>query len=576
MLEPLLPPPSNIANLITDQKPAVPVIRQPEETKPSVDQKDAHPLTTNAPLAPPPRPAQNGGDGPDYFNGAHGTHLTKEPNPFESAFGNPIETPGKTQLPGVTSLTSPAPLLPGNTPGWAGSLRSGPLSPAMLTGPTGGNDYFSNDHFAGSFPTPNESSLRTGLTPGGGGSMFPQPSPNTTAMFNAMASSGATPGTLDFHRTAMHARAASQGNSFVMPQPTSQPQDPNIQPNLDSKGFGGPQRENDAFEQHDANDAANGLFLLAQARGNRGQPQNYPPPQQQPQMNYMGNQSHMPNQMAAQQSHGNSPHMANRAAKNSIGSNMSGSTQNEQGEYSESGNSEEPRPQARGRGKKASNAKAPPANGRRKAEETPAKGNKRQKNNHGNISMPEEDEMESDEDDDKPGPDGKKMTDEEKRKNFLERNRYARMTRKDKGALLTYMQSGSTQMSSTQKAVACKLTAESGNLLNRERRACCDSDTAPRGDSRLEDTSPCTQGMPRISSSRHQWHGNAEHCRRATSVCQSLWHNGAEYGSARYATGRHAEKVKAPDLTVTRNTTCLLYTSPSPRDGLLSRMPSSA
>ena len=27
---------------------------------------------------------------------------------------------------------------------------------------------------------------------------------------------------------------------------------------------------------------------------------------------------------------------------------------------------------------------------------------------------------------------------------------------------------------------------------------------------------------------------------------------------------------------VTRNKTCLLYTSPSPRDGLLSRMPSSA
>jgi len=44
--------------------------------------------------------------------------------------------------------------------------------------------------------------------------------------------------------------------------------------------------------------------------------------------------------------------------------------------------------------------------------------------------MPEEDEMDSDEDDDKPGPDGKKMTDEEKRKNFLERNRYVRIDEK--------------------------------------------------------------------------------------------------------------------------------------------------
>ena len=30
------------------------------------------------------------------------------------------------------------------------------------------------------------------------------------------------------------------------------------------------------------------------------------------------------------------------------------------------------------------------------------------------------------------------------------------------------------------------------------------------------------------------------------------------------------------NLTITQVTTCLLYTSPSPRDGLLSRMPSSA
>ena len=32
----------------------------------------------------------------------------------------------------------------------------------------------------------------------------------------------------------------------------------------------------------------------------------------------------------------------------------------------------------------------------------------------------------------------------------------------------------------------------------------------------------------------------------------------------------------APDITVPQGSACLLYTSPSPRDGLLSRMPSSA
>ena len=41
---------------------------------------------------------------------------------------------------------------------------------------------------------------------------------------------------------------------------------------------------------------------------------------------------------------------------------------------------------------------------------------------------------------------------------------------------------------------------------------------------------------------------------------------------------RLAELIEAalPDLLVTRSSDCLLYTSPSPRDGLLSRMPSSA
>lgn len=309
----------------------------------------------------------------------------------------------------------------------------------MLTGPQS-NDYFNSDHhFAGSFPTPNESSLRTGLTPGGGGSMFPQPSPNSQAIFNAIQSGGATPGTLDFHRTAMNVRAASNSNNnssnpFPIPQNgnTSQPQDPNIQPGLDSKGFGGQgqQQQQEQFEQHDANDAANGLFMLAQARGNNrnSQPQQYPAPQQQPQMNYMPNAPHMQGQM--QQHHDNN--MAKRAAKNSVVSNRSGSTQGGEGEFSES-NSEQAKPQARTRGKKGSSAKSTNTNGRRKAEDTPIKGgNKRQKNNNGasmsmsmNMDMDDEDGMDSEDNDvEQVGADGKKLTDEEKRKNFLERNRY--------------------------------------------------------------------------------------------------------------------------------------------------------
>ena len=392
----------------------MPAIKKPEEETATNGNKDTASTATNAPLAPPPKPSQNGDS--DYFSGQHNqSHLSKEPNPFENAFSNPADTPGKPQLPGVTSLTSPASLLPGNTPGWPGSLRSGPLSPAMLTGPTGTNDYFNSDHhFAGSFPTPNESSLRTGLTPGGGGSMFPQPSPNSQALYNQLQSGGATPGTLDFHRTAMTARAAqSQANNYNMPQnnPTSQPQNPNIQPDLDSKPYQSsnhnPQQDNqDPFSSHQTNDAANGLFMLAQAGGQRNAQQQY-------QMQQQGYQ-----QGVQQDRNG-------RGSKNSIGSTMSGSTEGGEAQYSDDADT---KPQTKTRGKKGSAAKST-QNGKRKTDETPSKAqpNKRQRASSGsNMQM---DDMDDDDDDqmqdmqDEQGPDGKKMTDEEKRKNFLERNR---------------------------------------------------------------------------------------------------------------------------------------------------------
>lgn len=392
--------------------------------------------STNAPLAPPPKPTQNGENNNDYFSsGQKPTHFSSEPNPFENAFGsNPSDTPGKPQLPGVTSLTSPASLLPSVTPGWPGSLRSGPLSPAMLTGPTSNNDYFNSDHhFSGSFPTPNESSLRTGLTPGGGGSMFPQPSPNSQALYNSLQSGGATPGTLDFHRTAMTARAQNQaGNNFNMPNSTSQPQqNPNIQPDLDSKPYNpnGQSQQQDAqdpFSSHQTNDAANGLFMLAQAGGQQQQQRNGQqnfgmPPQQQQQPQHQQNYHGLPQDQA----------MDGRAGKNSIASNVSGDTENGPGDYSDVGS--ETKPQARtARGKKGSAGKGA-ANGKRKTEDTPSKPvNKRQRTSNSmggmsNMDMDmDEDEDQADENDmEDSHPDGKKMTDEEKRKNFLERNRVA-------------------------------------------------------------------------------------------------------------------------------------------------------
>ena len=243
----------------------------------------------------------------------------------------------------------------------------------MLQGPQQG-DYF--DSIGRGFPTPNESSLRTGLTPGGGGSMFPAPSPNSQALFQQLQSGGATPGTLDFHRTAMNAAARSKTTQF--PQ-TSNPQE--MPPN------------NSMDTQHDATDAANGLFMLAKgAQAN--------------------NQFAVP--QSAQQRNGD--------ARANGSTDMSAN-----GENAESPE-ESSRPNTRGtRGKKAVKSEATP-NNRRKSEITPKSSNKRQKSNSGaaNVDPALDPEAEDDSDEDMPeeSANGKKMTDEEKRRNFLERNRY--------------------------------------------------------------------------------------------------------------------------------------------------------
>lgn len=388
--------------------------------------------TTQPPLAPPPRPSEVAQAQGDYFSQTHehppapASHLSFEPNPFDASFSGQsngdVATPGGTKLPPVAALTSPASLLPGGgvTPGfWGGSLRSGPLSPAMLAGPTATGDYFSDGHaFRGGFGsgvTPNESSLRTGLTPGGGGSMFPI-TPNTAAIFN-LGNGGVTPGTMDFHRTAVNAAAMQKQNAAPQQQNvTSQPQN---QPNGNTNGH--TERINhqhpDPFSQDNANDAANGLFLLAQSQGSQrdGQSNNgYVTAQQQPIHSQQGTQSHE-----------TSPQMRTR--------NRNGSSSQRDGSIgstplSDESEQQQSRPNTRGRGKRGA---AVQTNGRRKAEDAPAKGPaiKKSKASNGSamsLMEPEpqsEDEQDHDMTKDEYNANGKKMTDEEKRKNFLERNR---------------------------------------------------------------------------------------------------------------------------------------------------------
>ncbi|KAK1771053.1 Aft1 HRA domain-containing protein [Phialemonium atrogriseum] len=400
---------------------------EPKQTdvtlKPESSSTNAEPTK---PLAPPPRPGQQqGGNTPDYFASQLGGSLSLEPNPFEQSFGAPTpETPGGTKLPSVAALTSPSSLLPGSgvTPfAWGGgSLRTGPLSPAMLSGPT--NDYFGDTHhMRGGFPTPNESSMRTGLTPGGGGSMFPAPSPNSQALFAQLASNGATPGTLDFHRTAMNAAAVKRDQQSQAQQPsvTSQPQD---MPNGVAPAKPEAKAPAGHFDPHD-NDAANGLFLLAQGRNNaQSQTQYTMAPQQQLHAQPVAVPAPQAN-MSPQMANGN-PSLAGSSARGASESGSAGSDESQQA-----------RPNTRGKGKRNSTAGTATTNGRRKADDAPAKGpaNKKAKTNGANAP-PSANSMDFDhsDDDDDDDDDGNKhdeggskskMTDEEKRKNFLERNR---------------------------------------------------------------------------------------------------------------------------------------------------------
>lgn len=312
----------------------------------------------------------------------------------------------------------------------------------MLGGPVGssiGEGYF-DGAIRGTGFTPQESSLRTGLTPGGGGSMFPAPSPNTQgfpatpntqAFMQSLQSGGATPSTMDFHRTAINAAAArkdknsqSQANGASVQQRTAP---------VAAMSQGGQAQD---FNQHDA---ANGLFLLAQA-GNAPQANNHfaiPNP---------------PNSIANSQtqSHETSPNLNKRGARNANGSleggSLSGSVRGHS-EMSADDSGDQSKPTTRSRGKRTSGGKGAAAtNGRRKAEDTPSKQPvaKKAKNNNGNIQpdmngMGMESDEEQDMKEEQYHADGKKMTDEEKRKNFLERNRYGNLIPSTAGMLMLYV-----------------------------------------------------------------------------------------------------------------------------------------
>lgn len=296
-------------------------------------------------------------------------------------------------------------------------MRTGPLSPAMLSGPA--NDYFSDTHhLRGGFPTPNESSLRSGLTPGGSGSMFPATSPNSQAIFAQLGSGGATPSTIDFHRTAISAAAKREHVNATQQQPSQQSQQQRQQASAsqsqgmakdngasavksESKPASGP------FDPHD-NDAANGLFMLAQgAQGRSGS-------QSSSQFPAATAQSHAHPAPTSPQNAAASPRTANTHAT----SMESGRGVSEGSRQSDDGEPAKPNPRSKGK-------KNTSTNGRRKADDAPGKGppHKRARSSdglaNGSTDASEEEVSALQEE----GGSKSKMTDDEKRKNFLERNR---------------------------------------------------------------------------------------------------------------------------------------------------------
>jgi len=420
---------------------------------------DPKPATANArPLAPPPKPAPSSttGDTPDYFNTVHNP-FSLEPNVFEQSFGNgsgTIETPGgRTILPPVANITSPNPL-PGITPGWQ-SLRAGPLSPAMLSGPA---DYFSEIR---GFPTPNESSLRTGLTPGGGGSMFPAPSPNTQAIFN-LQSAGVTPGTGDFQQAALRAAVHHQANHHkpvTSAAPTSQPEGAatgmDRQHNYQPAQPPHQRSQNDPYANHDVSSAANDLLSFASQNGGaRSNPQPFSMAPQQPSMNA----GHMPVQPANTNQH-------RRDTKESINSGQS----HDAGDFSESGHSDHNKA-TRSRAKKGGANGKLNSGSKRKADDVPKGGRKK------STAAPSiGDEMMDDESDDENNmikeeeydSKGKKMTDEEKRKNFLERNRVAALKcRQRKKQWLANLQSKVEIYSTENDALSSTVTQLREEIVN--------------------------------------------------------------------------------------------------------------
>lgn len=308
----------------------------------------------------------------------------------------------------------------------------------MLQGPASNSNVGSSafEHIRSGL-TPNESGIRSGLTPGGSGSLF------APSVFQQFVGGGATPGTMEFQRTAI---SAARKSSHPAPSLMS-PQQQHIKSEDRTSGLDQQKRQQlDNYHVADpAHNAANGLYLLANAQH-----------QQQEAVGASGagmNAGSAPNYPGGPTSSGataidsSSPNLAKRALVNNASNAAMGVNVNRSvsggsipnsvrgiSEISDFGGSSDEEMQNAGsrRNTRPKNSKGKQSTtlaGRRKADDSPGgTGRSQAKKAKGpqgqSMSVSEGSDDGQDDGKDENGKDTKKMTDEEKRKNFLERNRY--------------------------------------------------------------------------------------------------------------------------------------------------------
>ena len=426
--------------------------------------------TREVPQRPPVRP-----------HAAVRSKFDLEPNPFEQSFSksshhsnsssSPHSTPPRgtdatsikhNALPPLSSLTSPAAADPSQFPWLASqSLRTGPLSPAMLAGPqqlgqghNGSNlrspSQENNSHQqGGAF---DQNTFRTGFTPGSGSGYTPNysslmagsfanslpiPSPNTAAFLNMVTNSTPIEGSAD--NSASNQNINSQQNDgHRQPQHPHPPSaiPPHLQQQQQHHGLSHLQSQNDMPQETitpGTLSALTGVFNEMNRPGNNAGP---PPPS-----SFFPQQMHQaPGQQQIPQGVDYAQQSANAASQAANGLFLLSQAHQELSKREEEGRGSGP-PRRRVSSNPTTRSSNPtnPSTGQKRKSDAgqlpnkatgapPAKKGKKASPKKEEIVSPDfsvdtADQNDDDDDEDKKPLSGIPESEEDKRKNFLERNR---------------------------------------------------------------------------------------------------------------------------------------------------------